>query len=87
MAKVMEGKLNAKGFRFGIVVSRFNDFINEHLLSGALDFLTRNGAEDGDIEICKVPGSFEIPQAARKMVLLNKYDAIICLGTVIRGSP
>ncbi len=86
MAKVMEGKLNAKGLKFGIVVSRFNDFINEHLLSGALDFLIRNGAEDGDIEICKVPGSFEIPQAARKMALSKKYDAIVCLGTVIRGA-
>ena len=83
---MMEGKLNAKGLRFGIVVSRFNDFINEHLLSGALDFLTRSGAEEGDVEICKVPGSFEIPQAARKMVLAKKYDAVICLGTVIRGA-
>jgi 6,7-dimethyl-8-ribityllumazine synthase len=86
MPKVIEGKLNAKGLKFGVVVSRFNDFINEHLLSGALDFLTRNGAEEGNIEILRVPGSFEIPQVARKMALSKKYDAVICLGTVIRGA-
>jgi 6,7-dimethyl-8-ribityllumazine synthase len=86
MPKMIEGKLNAKGLRFGIVVSRFNDFINEHLLSGALDLLTRNGADEGDIEILKVPGAFEIPQVARKMALAKKYDAVICLGAVIRGA-
>jgi 6,7-dimethyl-8-ribityllumazine synthase len=86
MAKVIEGKLNAKGLKFGIVVSRFNDFINEHLLSGALDLLTRNGADEGDIEILKVPGAFEIPQVARKMASAKKYDAVICLGAVIRGA-
>ena len=86
MPKVIEGKLNARGFKFGIVVSRFNDFICEHLLSGAMDVLIRNGAEDGDIEVFKVPGAFEIPQAARKVVLSKKFDAVICLGAVIRGS-
>ena len=86
MPKVTEGKLNARGLKFGIVVSRFNDFICEHLLSGAMDVLIRNGAEDGDIEIFKVPGAFEIPQAARKLVLSKKFDAVICLGAVIRGS-
>lgn len=86
MPKVTEGKLNARGLKFGIVVSRFNDFICEHLLSGALDVLIRNGAEDGDIEVFKVPGAFEIPQAARKLVLSKKFDAVICLGAVIRGS-
>jgi len=86
MPKVIEGKLNAQGLKFGIVVSRFNDFICERLLSGALDVLTRNGAADGDIEVFKVPGAFEIPQAARKMALAKKYDAVICLGAVIRGA-
>jgi len=86
MPKVTEGKLNARGLKFGIVVSRFNDFICEHLLSGAMDVLIRNGAEDGNIEIFKVPGAFEIPQAARKVALSKKFDAVICLGAVIRGS-
>ena len=86
MARVIEGKLNARGLKFGIVVSRFNDFICEHLLSGAMDVLTRNGAADGDIEIFKVPGAFEIPQVARKVALSKRFDAVICLGAVIRGS-
>jgi 6,7-dimethyl-8-ribityllumazine synthase len=86
MPKVFEGKLSAKGFKFGIVVSRFNDFICDRLLSGALDVLMRNGAEEGNVEIFKVPGAFEIPQAARKLVLAKKYDAVICLGAVIRGA-
>jgi 6,7-dimethyl-8-ribityllumazine synthase len=86
MPRVTEGKLNARGLKFGIVVSRFNDFICEHLLSGALDVLLRNGAEEGDIEVFKVPGAFEIPQAARKVALSKKFDAVICLGAVIRGS-
>jgi len=86
MPKVTEGKLNARGLKFGIIVSRFNDFICEHLLSGAMDVLIRNGAEDGNIEVFKVPGAFEIPQAARKVALSKKFDAVICLGAVIRGS-
>jgi 6,7-dimethyl-8-ribityllumazine synthase len=86
MPKVVEGKLNAKGMKFGIVVSRFNDFICERLLAGAVDVLLRNGAEDKDIEILKVPGAFEIPQVARKIALTKKFDAIICLGAVIRGA-
>jgi len=86
MPKVIEGKLNARGLKFGIVVSRFNDFICEHLLSGAMDVLIRNGAGDGDIEIFKVPGAFEIPQVARKVALSKRFDAVICLGAVIRGS-
>jgi 6,7-dimethyl-8-ribityllumazine synthase len=86
MPKVIEGKLNAQGLKFGIVVSRFNDFICERLLSGAVDVLIRNGAAEGDVEIFKVPGAFEIPQAARKMALSKKYDAVICLGAVIRGA-
>ncbi len=86
MTKVTEGKLNAKGLKFGIVVSRFNDFICEHLLSGAMDVLIRNGAEDGNIEVFKVPGAFEIPQAAKKVARSKRFDAVICLGAVIRGS-
>ncbi|MGD0625211.1 MAG: 6,7-dimethyl-8-ribityllumazine synthase [Thermodesulfobacteriota bacterium] len=86
MPKMIEGKLNAKGLKFGIVVSRFNDFVSERLLSGALDLLNRNGADEGDIEILKVPGAFEIPQVARKMALAKKYDAVICLGAIIRGA-
>ena len=86
MPRIIEGKLSAKSLKFGVVVSRFNDFICNHLLSGALDVLIRNGAEEGDIEVLKVPGAFEIPQVARKMALSKKYDAVICLGAVIRGS-
>jgi len=86
MPRITEGKLNAKGLRFGIVVSRFNDFICDRLLSGALDVLTRNGANEEDIEVLKVPGAFEIPQVAKKMSLSKKYDAVICLGAVIRGA-
>ncbi len=86
MPRITEGKLNARGLRFGIVVSRFNDFICDRLLSGALDVLTRNGANEEDIEVLKVPGAFEIPQVAKKMTLSKKYDAVICLGAVIRGA-
>lgn len=86
MPKIIEGNLIAKGLRFGIVVSRYNSFITDRLLEGALDALTRNGAEERDIEVWKVPGSFEIPLAAKKMVGSNKYDGIICLGAVIRGA-
>ena len=86
MPRVLEGKLSAKGMKFGIVVSRFNDFICERLLAGAVDVLLRNGAEDKDIEILKVPGAFEIPQVARKIALTKKFDAVICLGAVIRGA-
>lgn len=85
MPKVLEGKIDAKGLRFGLVVSRFNNFINDHLLDGALDALTRNGAEEKDLWIIKVPGAFEIPLAAKKMAGSGRYDAVICLGCVIRG--
>ena len=86
MVKILEGQLIAKGKRFGIVVSRFNDFITEKLLSGALDALTRNGAKENDILIIKVPGAFEIPLAAKKAAQTGRYDAVICLGAVIRGA-
>jgi 6,7-dimethyl-8-ribityllumazine synthase len=86
MPKFHEAKLIAKGKKFALVVSRFNDFITEKLLSGALDTLIRSGAEDKDIEVVKVPGSFEIPLVAMKMAKTNRFDAVICLGAVIRGS-
>ncbi len=86
MTRVIEGILTAKGVKFGIVVSRFNDFINKRLLDGALDALSRHGAEDENISIVKVPGSFEIPLMAQKLADSGKYDAIICLGAVIRGA-
>ncbi|HKN34811.1 MAG TPA: 6,7-dimethyl-8-ribityllumazine synthase [Terriglobales bacterium] len=81
----VEGKLDATGKRFAIVVSRFNSFIGERLLSGALDALRRTGAATRDIEIMRVPGSFEIPAAARILAQAGKYDAIICLGCLLRG--
>ncbi len=86
MPKYFEGNLDAKGLKFGILVSRFNSFIGERLLDGALDALIRHGAEDGDISVARVPGAFEIPLAAKKMSETGRYDAIICLGAVIRGS-
>ena len=86
MAKTTEGKLTAQGLKFGIVVSRFNEFINAKLLGGAMDALIRHGAADDDIEVVWVPGAYEIPLIAQKMANSKKYDAIICLGTVIRGS-
>jgi len=85
MAKVHAGKMVAKGKNFGIVVSRFNEFISQKLLDGALDVLRRHDADEDRIEIFWVPGSFEIPYVARKMALTKKYDAILCLGAVIRG--
>lgn len=83
--KVYEGKLNAKGLCFGIVVSRFNDFITSKLLDGAIDCLTRHGCEDDDIEVAWVPGAFEIPSALKVMAESGKYDALICLGSVMKG--
>jgi len=84
--KVYEGKLITEGKKYGIIVARFNEFIGGKLLSGAIDGLKRHGAKDEEIEIAWVPGAFEIPIAAKKMAGSNKYDAIICLGAVIRGS-
>jgi 6,7-dimethyl-8-ribityllumazine synthase len=84
--KTIEGKLIARDYRFGIVVSRFNEFISGHLLSGALDCLKRHEADEAKIEIIWVPGAFEIPFAAKKAVISKRYDAVICLGAVIRGS-
>ena len=86
MAKIIEAGLQAKGKKFGIVVSRFNDFITSKLVDGALDALIRSGAKDDDITILKVPGAFEIPLAASIMAKKGAYDAIICIGAVIRGA-
>ena len=83
--KTVSGKLNAAGFRFGIVVSRFNEFITERLLRSAYDGLLRAGAREKSIQIVRVPGSFEIPSAARTLAETKKYDAIICLGCLLRG--
>jgi len=86
MVNTFEGKLMAKGLKFGIVLSRFNHFISERLLEGALDALRRSGVEEGDCSVARVPGAFEIPLVAKKMVKSGRYDAIICLGVVIRGA-
>lgn len=84
--RIIEGELQAQDFRFGIIVSRFNDFITSKLLDGAIDALIRHGASQDNIDVVKVPGSFEIPLIAKKLALKKSYDAIICLGTVIRGA-
>lgn len=84
--KIYEGKLVAEAMRIGIVVSRFNEFITGKLLAGAIDGLHRENVDDEDIHVAWVPGAFEIPLVASKMAKSNKYDAIICLGAVIRGS-
>ena len=84
--KVLEGNLIAKGIKVGFVVGRFNEFIGSKLLSGALDTLRRHGADEADVSVAWVPGAFEIPLTAKKMAKSGKYDAVICLGAVIRGA-
>lgn len=86
MARVFEGKMQAEGLRVAIIVSRFNDFIGERLVGGAVDALLRHGASESDIEIYKVPGAFEVPLVAKQAAKSAKYDAVICLGAVIRGA-
>jgi 6,7-dimethyl-8-ribityllumazine synthase len=86
MSNVIEGKLSAKNYKFAIVVSRFNEFISQKLLDGALDCLSRHHADLQNVDIVKVPGSFEIPLVADKLAATNKYNAVICLGTLIRGA-
>ncbi len=86
MPKIMEGNLQAKGLKFAVIVSRFNDFISERLLGGALDALMRSGALEADIQVVKVPGAWEIPLTAKKLAEKKAFDAIVCLGAVIRGS-
>lgn len=86
MTKTIQGDLSARGLKFGIVASRFNDFITGRLLDGALDALQRHGASEGDIDVIKVPGSYEIPLAAKMLARSAKYNAVLCLGAVIRGA-
>lgn len=86
MANFIEGNLVSQGLKYGIVAGRFNEFIVSKLLSGALDALKRHGAEDGEVDVAWVPGAFEIPLIAQKMAESGKYDAVITLGAVIRGS-
>ena len=86
MVRYVEGEPGASGLKIGIVVSRFNDFITSHLLSGALEALGQHGADEKDIEVVRVPGAFEIPMAAKKLCDAKKYDAVVCLGAVIRGA-
>jgi 6,7-dimethyl-8-ribityllumazine synthase len=86
MVKTVEGQLIAKGKKFGIVVSRFNDFISKRLVEGAVDTLLRHGAKDNEIETVWVPGSFEIPLVASRLARSKKFDAVICLGAVIKGA-
>ncbi|NLX91182.1 MAG: 6,7-dimethyl-8-ribityllumazine synthase [Firmicutes bacterium] len=86
MIRQHEGHLTAKDFRFGIVVSRFNEFISSKLLSGAFDVLRRHDAQEENIEVFWVPGSFEIPLVAKKVARSGRFDAVICLGAVIRGA-
>lgn len=86
MAKIIEGNLIAEGKKFALIASRFNDFVTKELVSGCLDTLVRHGADDKDVTVVWVPGAFEIPCLAQKMAKSKTYAAIICLGTVIRGS-
>jgi 6,7-dimethyl-8-ribityllumazine synthase len=83
--KIHQGRLNAEGFRFAIVASRWNDFLTSRLVEGALDALERLGADEKAVELFKVPGSFEIPLLARKVAASGKWDAVVCVGTIIRG--
>ncbi len=86
MANIIEGNITAEGLRFAIVASRFNEFITAKLLDGALDMLRRHGAAEDAVDVVWVPGAFEIPLAAKKLAASGKYDAVICVGAVIRGA-
>ncbi|MGB5684423.1 MAG: 6,7-dimethyl-8-ribityllumazine synthase [Candidatus Electrothrix sp.] len=86
MANYIEGNLQGNGCKIGIIVARFNSFISEKLLEGAMDTLVRSGVRDEDVDVARVPGAFEIPLATQKMAKSGKYDAIICIGVVIRGA-
>ena len=86
MSKLFEGVLLGKGLKFGVVASRFNEFITRKLLEGAQDALLRHGVNEEDIDVAWVPGSFEIPLVAQKLAQTKRYDAVICLGTVVRGA-
>jgi len=86
MPEIIEGRLQAEGLKVGILVSRFNSFIGERLVEGAMDALLRHGAVDADLVVVRVPGAFELPPAAKKLAATGRYDALVCLGAVIRGS-
>ena len=86
MAKIIEGNLIAKGKQFGIVASRFNDFVTKELVAGCIDTFVRHGADDKDISVAWVPGAFELPAAAMKLAKSKSFDAVVCVGTVIRGA-
>lgn len=86
MPKIIEGRLDAQGLKVGILVSRFNSFISDRLVDGAIDALQRHGAAAEDLTVVRVPGAFEIPAAARQMALAGRFDAVVCLGAVIRGA-
>jgi 6,7-dimethyl-8-ribityllumazine synthase len=85
MARIVEGKLLGAGLKVALVVSRFNSFITEELLSGALDALNRHGVGEGDVDVVRVPGTFELPQVSRRIALSGRYDALVALGAVIRA--
>jgi 6,7-dimethyl-8-ribityllumazine synthase len=85
MARIIQGKVEAQGLRIGIIVSRFNGFITEKLLEGALDGVRSHGGQEQDITVVRVPGAFEIPLVAERMAAYGQYDALVCLGAVIRG--
>lgn len=86
MVKIIEGQLVSKGKKYAVAVSRFNDLVTKELLEGCIDTLKRHGAKDSEIEVSWVPGSFEIPQVAMRLAKSKKFDAVICLGTIIRGA-
>ena len=86
MPEIIEGRISAEGFSFAVLVSRFNDFISSKLVEGAMDALKRHGGDEDQVSLIKVPGAFEIPLAAKKLAESGKFNAIICLGAVIRGS-
>ena len=86
MPKVIEGQMSSKGLKLAIVVSRFNDFISSRLVEGAMDIVTRSGGDDDSTVVIKVPGAFEIPLMAKRVAASGKYDAVICLGAVIKGA-
>ena len=86
MPQIIEGCLQAQGLRVGILVSRFNSFIGERLVEGAVDALVRHGAVETDLVVVRVPGAFELPPAAKKLAATGRYDALVCVGAVIRGS-
>lgn len=86
MSRLIQGDLVAKGLRFAFVVSRFNDFITSRLLEGAMDAVLRHGGKEEDVDIVRVPGAFEMPVVAKRLAKSRRYDAVVCLGAVIRGS-